>query len=63
MDEMNKFIHPSRLTIFRAKEKMSNTIYYRPEWTCGRYNAEHNAALYYNLLEGMCYFLKITQPL
>ena len=58
MDEMNKFIHPSRLTIFRTKEKMSNTIYYRPEWTCGRYNAEHNAALYYNLLEGMCYFFE-----
>ena len=31
-------------------------LYYRPEWTCGRYNAEHKAALMYNLLEGMCFY-------
>ena len=31
-------------------------IYYRPEWTCGRYNEEHKAALMYNLIEGMCFY-------
>lgn len=31
-------------------------LYYRPEWTCGRYNAEHKAALMYNLIEGMCFY-------
>ncbi|MDR1594151.1 MAG: radical SAM protein [Prevotellaceae bacterium] len=32
--------------------------FYRPEWTCGRYNAEKRAAIIYNLVEGMCYFLE-----
>lgn len=30
--------------------------YYRPEWTCGRYNREHNVAIMYNLIEGMCFY-------
>lgn len=33
-------------------------MYYRPEWTCGRYNAEHKVALMYNLIEGMSYFFE-----
>jgi len=33
-------------------------IYYRPEWTCGRYNKEHQATLYYNLIEGMSYYFE-----
>lgn len=33
-------------------------IYYRPEWTCGRYNAAHEVAIYYNLLDGMSYFFE-----
>ena len=33
-------------------------IYYRPKWTCGRYNASKRVALMYNLLEGMCYFFE-----
>ena len=37
---------------------MSNSIYYRPIWTCGRYNEKHKAAIFYNLLEGMSYFLE-----
>lgn len=37
---------------------MSNIFYYRPAWTCGRYNAEHKAAIYYNLLEGMSFFFE-----
>ncbi len=31
-------------------------IYYRPEWTSGRYDAEHHAAIYYNLITGYSYF-------
>ena len=30
-------------------------VVYRPEWTCGRYIKEKHAAIYYNLIEGMCY--------
>lgn len=33
-------------------------LYYRPEWTCGRYNKEHQATLYYNLIEGMSYYFE-----
>ena len=32
--------------------------YYRPEWTCGRYNDKHRVAIYYNLIEGMAYFFE-----
>lgn len=42
-------------------EKESNiqhTIYYRPEWTCGRYNGAKKVAIYYNLLAGMSYFFE-----
>ncbi len=34
------------------------TIFYRPNWTCGRYNAKHEVALYYNLLDGTSYFFE-----
>ncbi len=37
---------------------MRATDFYRPEWTCGRYDALHHAALMYNLLEGMAYFFE-----
>lgn len=33
-------------------------IYYRPEWTCGRYNKEKQVALMYNLIEGMSYLFE-----
>lgn len=33
-----------------------NGKYYRPEWTCGRYNREKHVAIFYNLLAGMSYF-------
>ena len=36
----------------------SNTIFYRPEWTCGKYNIKHKAAIFYNLLEGMSFFFE-----
>ena len=32
------------------------TSYFRPEWTCGRYNSRHRVALMYNLLEGVAHF-------
>lgn len=37
---------------------MASVIYYRPEWTCGRYNSEKRVAIYYNLIEGMSYFFE-----
>ena len=33
-------------------------IYYRPEWTCGRYNSEHRVAICYNLISGITYFFE-----
>lgn len=33
-------------------------IYYRPIWTCGRYNMKAQAAIYYNLIAGMSYFFE-----
>lgn len=36
----------------------NNTSFFRPEWTCGRYNAEHHAALFYNLIEGISYYFE-----
>ena len=33
-------------------------IYYRPEWTCGRYNANGDVALMYNLIEGKSFFFE-----
>ena len=33
-------------------------IYYRPVWTCGRYNEKAQAAIYYNLIAGMSYFFE-----
>ena len=29
--------------------------YFRPEWTCGRYDKSSHSAIYYNLIEGMAY--------
>ena len=31
---------------------------FRPEWTCGRYDEDHQVAIYYNLIEGMAYFFE-----
>lgn len=33
-------------------------IYYRPQWTCGQFNKNVHAAIYYNLIEGMAYFFE-----
>lgn len=35
---------------------MSDFKYYRPEWTCGRYNSKAHASIFYNLIEGMSYY-------
>ena len=32
--------------------------YYRPVWTCGRYNEQAQVAIYYNLIAGMSYFFE-----
>lgn len=32
--------------------------FFRPEWTCGRYNSEHGVAICYNLIEGMVYLFE-----
>lgn len=37
---------------------MAETLYYRPEWTCGRYHEVAKVALCYNLIEGMSYFFE-----
>lgn len=37
---------------------MSNINYYRPEWTCGRYNADKKAAIMYNLIAGFSYYFE-----
>ena len=32
--------------------------YYRPQWTCGRYNQQKKVALIYNLIEGISYYFE-----
>ena len=37
---------------------MHTNVYYRPVWTCGRYNEKAQAAIFYNLIAGMSYFFE-----
>lgn len=37
---------------------MVQLTYYRPEWTCGRYNHASEVALMYNLIEGKSFFFE-----
>lgn len=37
---------------------MSNKIFFRPPWTCGKYNAEKHVAIMFNLLSRMNYFFE-----
>lgn len=37
---------------------MDNDIYYRPPWTCGKYNADKHVAIMFNLIEGFDYFFE-----
>ena len=37
---------------------VENTTYYRPEWTCGRYNRAKRVAIFYNLITGYSYFFE-----
>ena len=39
-------------------KELSSNIFYRPEWTCGRFCKEADAAIYYNLIDGMAYFFE-----
>lgn len=34
------------------------STYYRPVWTCGRYNEQAQVAIFYNLIAGMSYFFE-----
>lgn len=36
----------------------TDKTYYRPIWTCGRYDAKAQVAIYYNLIAGMSYFFE-----
>lgn len=36
----------------------NSQLYYRPEWTCGRYNKEKQVAIMYNLIAGYSYFFE-----
>lgn len=40
------------------KHMAANSIYYRPRWTCGRYNANKHVALMYNLIAGFSFFFE-----
>ena len=37
---------------------MDFSTFYRPKWTCGRYNSKKNIALIYNLIEGVSYYFE-----
>ena len=41
-----------------CKPMNRNKLYYRPKWTCGRYNEEKQVAIFYNLIAGMSYFFE-----
>ena len=36
----------------------TNRTYYRPIWTCGRYDESTQVAIYYNLIAGMSYYFE-----
>ena len=37
---------------------MANDIYYRPPWTCGKYNAKKHVAIVFNSIEQCDYFFE-----
>ena len=41
---------------------MSTDIYYRPEWTCGKYNEEKHVAIMFNLIANGEYFFENLKP-
>ena len=38
--------------------QIQQKTYYRPVWTCGRYNEKAQVAIYYNLIAGISYFFE-----
>ncbi len=50
----------SRISVNEGRNTMNGyrSYYYRPEWTCGRYNADKHVALMYNLISGYSYFFE-----
>ncbi|MBS5437680.1 MAG: radical SAM protein [Prevotella sp.] len=37
---------------------MADGYYWRPEWTCGRFNSNASVAIIYNLIDGIAYFFE-----
>ena len=44
----------------RIKAIIKHLHIFRPVWTCGRYDSEHHAAIFYNLIEGLSYYFEDT---
>ena len=40
------------------KPELDKNYYYRPVWTCGRYNEKAQVAIFYNLIAGISYFFE-----
>lgn len=47
-------------TIFnnRVANLSPSVVLYRPEWTCGRYNAKSDCSIMYNLIDGLSYYFE-----
>ena len=59
----NDIIHANFGARWFIRGEMQQDIFYRPEWTCGRYNVEHKVAIMYNLIEGMSYLFEDASAL
>ena len=56
--KMSDLIENEDLLELRLKHLSASIVLYRPEWTCGRYNAKQKAAIMYNLIEGMSFYFE-----
>ncbi len=56
--QKQKIVIPPSEPVGAYMLSMAENVYYRPEWTCGRYNKEAKVAIFYNLIEGMSYFFE-----
>ena len=50
-----KYLYNNLLDYIRSTFKR---LYFRPRWTCGRYNSEKHVAIMYNLLAGYSFFFE-----
>lgn len=44
------------MTELKQNIEFNNKVYFRPPWTCGRYNADKHVAIFFNLISKMNYF-------